>query len=171
MNRFVQEKPKTDRPSVPIIEERESDNDNDRTISPISDQPKHTPIKIDFVKPVECVECGENEKQAEKPTSFTQNPKEVKLEHHHALIHSKIVDLEHHNAFLRSKLGESERLDGIVPGLFGTSVRFTQKSYQVMEKSLINLSKSKREKWHMVIAPTEGMDTARITRKEQKTGQ
>nr|GFA31408.1 hypothetical protein [Tanacetum cinerariifolium] len=97
------EKPKTDRLSVPIIEEQESDNDNDSTISPISDQPKHTPIKIDFVKPVEYVECGENEKQAEKPTSFTQNPKEVKLEHHHALIHSKIVDLEHHNAFLRSK--------------------------------------------------------------------
>nr|GEW31655.1 putative reverse transcriptase domain-containing protein [Tanacetum cinerariifolium] len=31
--------------------------------------------KINFVKPVECVECGENEKQAEKPTTFTQNPK------------------------------------------------------------------------------------------------
>nr|GEV23417.1 putative reverse transcriptase domain-containing protein [Tanacetum cinerariifolium] len=69
------EKPKTDRPSVPIIEERESDSDNDSTISPISDQPKHTPIKIDFVKRVECVEYGENEKQAEKPMSFTQNPK------------------------------------------------------------------------------------------------
>nr|GEV61425.1 hypothetical protein [Tanacetum cinerariifolium] len=54
---------------------KESDSDNDSTISPISDQPKHTPIKIDFVKPVECVECGENKKQAEKPTSFTQNPK------------------------------------------------------------------------------------------------
>nr|GEW02180.1 hypothetical protein [Tanacetum cinerariifolium] len=63
------------KPSVPIIGERESDSDNDSTISPISDQTKHTPIKIDFVKPVECVECGENEKQVEKPTSFTQNPK------------------------------------------------------------------------------------------------
>nr|GEV70850.1 ribonuclease H-like domain, Gag-pre-integrase domain protein [Tanacetum cinerariifolium] len=30
---------------------------------------------IDFVKPVECVECGKNEKQVEKPTSFTQNHK------------------------------------------------------------------------------------------------
>nr|GEX33238.1 CID domain-containing protein [Tanacetum cinerariifolium] len=40
-------------------------SDNDSTISPIS------PIKINFVKPVEC----KNEKQAEKPTSFTQNPK------------------------------------------------------------------------------------------------
>nr|GEU53290.1 putative ribonuclease H-like domain-containing protein [Tanacetum cinerariifolium] len=56
---------------------KESDSDNDTTISPISDQPKHTPIKINFVKPVECVECGENEKQEEKPTSFTQNPKPV----------------------------------------------------------------------------------------------
>nr|GEZ67819.1 hypothetical protein [Tanacetum cinerariifolium] len=54
---------------------KESDNDNDSTISPISNQPKYTPIKINFVKPVECVECGENEKQVEKPTSFTQNPK------------------------------------------------------------------------------------------------
>nr|GEV38125.1 hypothetical protein [Tanacetum cinerariifolium] len=69
------EKPKTDRPSALIIEEWESDSDNDSTSSPISDQPKHTSIKINFVKPVECVECGENEKQAEKPTSFTQNPK------------------------------------------------------------------------------------------------
>nr|GEW93476.1 ribonuclease H-like domain-containing protein [Tanacetum cinerariifolium] len=42
---------------------------------PISDQPKHTPIKIDSVKHVECVECGKNEKQVEKPTSFTQNHK------------------------------------------------------------------------------------------------
>nr|GEV60448.1 inactive leucine-rich repeat receptor-like protein kinase CORYNE [Tanacetum cinerariifolium] len=67
--------PKTDRPSAPIIEEWESDSDNDITINPISDQPKHTPIKINFVKPIKCVECGENEKQAEKPTSFTQNPK------------------------------------------------------------------------------------------------
>nr|GEV31680.1 transposase (putative), gypsy type [Tanacetum cinerariifolium] len=57
------------------VETNESDSDNDSTISPMSDQPKHTPIKINFVKPVECVECGENEKQAEKPTSFTQNPK------------------------------------------------------------------------------------------------
>nr|GEW59289.1 hypothetical protein [Tanacetum cinerariifolium] len=69
------EKPKTNRPSAPIIEEWESVSDNDSTISPISDQPKHTPIKIDFIKPVECVECGENKKQVEKPTSFTQNPK------------------------------------------------------------------------------------------------
>nr|GEY44747.1 hypothetical protein [Tanacetum cinerariifolium] len=69
------EKLKTDRPSAPIIEEWESDSDNDSIISPISDQPKHTPIKIDFVKPIECVECGENEKQAEKPRSFTQNQK------------------------------------------------------------------------------------------------
>nr|GEV61468.1 putative reverse transcriptase domain-containing protein [Tanacetum cinerariifolium] len=52
------EKPKTDRPSAPIIEEWESDSDNDSTISAISDQPKHTPIKINFVKPVECVECA-----------------------------------------------------------------------------------------------------------------
>nr|GEV29180.1 reverse transcriptase domain-containing protein [Tanacetum cinerariifolium] len=58
-----------------VIKKEELDSDNDSTISPISDQPKHTPIKIDFVKPVECVECGENEKQAEKPTGFTQNPK------------------------------------------------------------------------------------------------
>nr|GEW65278.1 hypothetical protein [Tanacetum cinerariifolium] len=69
------EKPKTDRPSAPIIKEWESDSDNYSTISHISDQPKHTPIKINFVKPIEYVECGENEKQAEKPTSFTQNPK------------------------------------------------------------------------------------------------
>nr|GEW21349.1 retrovirus-related Pol polyprotein from transposon 17.6 [Tanacetum cinerariifolium] len=69
------QKPKTHRPSAPIIEEWELDSDNDSTISPISDQPKHTPIKIDFVNPVECVECGENKKQAEKPTGFTQNPK------------------------------------------------------------------------------------------------
>nr|GFC69519.1 hypothetical protein [Tanacetum cinerariifolium] len=69
------EKPKTVRPSASIIEEWESDSNNDSTISPISDQPKHTPIKINFVKPVECVECGENEKQAEKPTSYTQNSK------------------------------------------------------------------------------------------------
>nr|GEW57908.1 hypothetical protein [Tanacetum cinerariifolium] len=69
------EKQKTDWPSTPIIEEWESDSDNDNTISPISDQPKHNPIKINFVKPVECVECGENEKQAKKPSSFTQNPK------------------------------------------------------------------------------------------------
>nr|GEY32522.1 hypothetical protein [Tanacetum cinerariifolium] len=69
------EKPKTDRPSAPIIEEWESNSDNDSTISPISDQLKHIPIKIDFVTPVECIECGENEKQAKKPTSFTQNPK------------------------------------------------------------------------------------------------
>nr|GEV60445.1 hypothetical protein [Tanacetum cinerariifolium] len=54
---------------------KEFDSDNDSTISPISDQPKHTTIKINFIKPVECVECGENEKQAEKPMSFTQNPK------------------------------------------------------------------------------------------------
>nr|GEY27175.1 DEAD-box ATP-dependent RNA helicase 21 [Tanacetum cinerariifolium] len=80
---FVSHKPKMRviipsenfRPSAPIIEEWESDSDNDSTISPISDQPKHTPIKINFVKLVECVECGENEKQAEKPRSFTQNPK------------------------------------------------------------------------------------------------
>nr|GFA16844.1 hypothetical protein [Tanacetum cinerariifolium] len=71
----IPEIPKTDRPSAPIIEEWESDSDNDSTISPISDQPKHTPIKINFVKRVEYVECGENEKQSEKPMSFTQNPK------------------------------------------------------------------------------------------------
>nr|GEU45777.1 hypothetical protein [Tanacetum cinerariifolium] len=69
------EKSKTDRPSALIIDKWESDSDNDSTISPISDQPKHTPIKINFVEPVECFECGENEKQAEKHTSFTQNPK------------------------------------------------------------------------------------------------
>nr|GEU70291.1 ribonuclease H-like domain, Gag-pre-integrase domain protein [Tanacetum cinerariifolium] len=71
----VNKKPKTDRPSAPVIEEWQSDSDNDSTISPISDQPKHTPIKINFIKPVECVERGENEKQAKKATSFTQNPK------------------------------------------------------------------------------------------------
>nr|GEZ90875.1 reverse transcriptase domain-containing protein [Tanacetum cinerariifolium] len=60
---------------VPLLLKWESNSDNDSTISPISDQPKHTPIKIYFVKPVECVECGENEKQAEKPMSFTQNHK------------------------------------------------------------------------------------------------
>nr|GEY11078.1 PLATZ domain-containing protein [Tanacetum cinerariifolium] len=54
-----------------------TDSDNDNTISPISGQPKHTPMKINFVKLVECVDCGENEKQAEKPTSFTQNPKGI----------------------------------------------------------------------------------------------
>nr|GEY11077.1 hypothetical protein [Tanacetum cinerariifolium] len=54
-----------------------TNSDNDSTISPISGQPKHTPLKINFVKLVECVDCGENEKQAEKPTSFTQNPKGI----------------------------------------------------------------------------------------------
>nr|GFA26188.1 hypothetical protein [Tanacetum cinerariifolium] len=69
------EKPKTDRTSAPIIKEWEFDSDHDSTISPISNQPKHILIKIDFVKPAECVECGENAKQMEKPMSFTQNPK------------------------------------------------------------------------------------------------
>nr|GEV21986.1 hypothetical protein [Tanacetum cinerariifolium] len=57
------------------IEKPKTKCDNDSTISPINGQPKHTPMKINFVKLVECVDCGENEKQAEKPTSFTQNLK------------------------------------------------------------------------------------------------
>nr|GEV19639.1 reverse transcriptase domain-containing protein [Tanacetum cinerariifolium] len=55
------EKPKTDRPRIR--------QDNDSTISPISDQPKHTRIKINFVKPTECVECVNAAKQSSHKAS------------------------------------------------------------------------------------------------------
>ncbi|GJV58384.1 putative ribonuclease H-like domain-containing protein [Tanacetum coccineum] len=69
------EEPKTYRPSAPFIQEWDTDSDNDSIFRPVSDQPKHTPVKINFVKLVKYVKCVDSDKQTEKPRSFTQSPK------------------------------------------------------------------------------------------------
>ncbi|GKF52406.1 hypothetical protein Tco_0159316, partial [Tanacetum coccineum] len=70
------EKPKTDRPSAPLIEDWDSDSDDGISFRPVSDQPvKHTHVKFNCLEPVECVKCVKIDKQAEKPRSLTQSPK------------------------------------------------------------------------------------------------
>ncbi|GKE13092.1 ribonuclease H-like domain-containing protein [Tanacetum coccineum] len=70
---------KTDRPSAPLILEWDTDSDNDSIFRSVSDQPKHNPVKINFVKPIEYVKCVDSDKQAEKPRSFTQSPKTMSV--------------------------------------------------------------------------------------------
>ncbi|GJS14514.1 hypothetical protein Tco_0408986 [Tanacetum coccineum] len=59
----------------------DSDSDDDSSFRPVSDQPKHIPVKINYVKPVEnvkcvgSVQCAESDKQVEKPRISTQSPK------------------------------------------------------------------------------------------------
>ncbi|GJR64546.1 ribonuclease H-like domain-containing protein [Tanacetum coccineum] len=59
-------KPKTIRPSVPIIEEWDTDNDNDSVFRPKSDQTKQKFTKINFVK------SGENVKYVNKENTHRQ---------------------------------------------------------------------------------------------------
>ncbi|GJY56852.1 ribonuclease H-like domain-containing protein [Tanacetum coccineum] len=47
------EKPKNERASAPLIEDWDSDSDDDSSFRPINDPPKHTPVKNNCVKPVE----------------------------------------------------------------------------------------------------------------------
>ncbi|GJZ01689.1 ribonuclease H-like domain-containing protein [Tanacetum coccineum] len=60
------EKPKTVRPSAPIIEEWDTDNDNDSVFRPKSDQTKPKFTKINFVK------SGENVKSVNKENTHRQ---------------------------------------------------------------------------------------------------
>ncbi|GKB68173.1 ribonuclease H-like domain-containing protein, partial [Tanacetum coccineum] len=60
------EKPKTVRPSAPIIEEWDTDNDNDNVFRPISDQTKPKFTKISFIK------SGENVKYVNKENTHRQ---------------------------------------------------------------------------------------------------
>ncbi|GKA60527.1 ribonuclease H-like domain-containing protein [Tanacetum coccineum] len=60
------EKPKTIRPSAPIIEEWDTDNDNDSVFRPKSDQTKPKFTKINFVK------SGENVKSVNKENTHRQ---------------------------------------------------------------------------------------------------
>ncbi|GJZ31575.1 hypothetical protein Tco_0576622 [Tanacetum coccineum] len=60
------EKPKTVRPSAPIIEEWDTDSDNDSVFRPKSDQTKPKFTKINFVK------SGENVKSANKENTHRQ---------------------------------------------------------------------------------------------------
>ncbi|GKE96875.1 hypothetical protein Tco_1581730, partial [Tanacetum coccineum] len=66
------EKPKNERPSAPLIEDWDSDSDDDNSFRPVSEPPKHTPVKNNCIKPIKCVE---SDKQAEKPRKLTQSPK------------------------------------------------------------------------------------------------
>ncbi|GJR00523.1 ribonuclease H-like domain-containing protein [Tanacetum coccineum] len=66
------EKPKTVRPSAPIIEEYDTNNDNDSVFRPKSDQTKPKFTKINFVK------SGENVKSVNKENTHRQvEPKAV----------------------------------------------------------------------------------------------
>ncbi|GJW30953.1 ribonuclease H-like domain-containing protein [Tanacetum coccineum] len=60
------EKPKTERPSAPIIEEWDTDNDNDSVFRPKSNQTKLKFTKINFVK------SGENVKSVNKENTHRQ---------------------------------------------------------------------------------------------------
>ncbi|GKF46449.1 hypothetical protein Tco_0136251 [Tanacetum coccineum] len=60
------EKPKTVRPSAPIIEEWDTDNDNDNVFRPKSDQTKPKFTKINFVK------SSENVKSVNKENTHRQ---------------------------------------------------------------------------------------------------
>ncbi|GJS60401.1 ribonuclease H-like domain-containing protein [Tanacetum coccineum] len=62
----IVEKPKTVRPSAPIIEEWDTDNDNDSVFRPKSDQTKPKFTKINFVK------SGENVKSVNKENTHRQ---------------------------------------------------------------------------------------------------
>ncbi|GJY36707.1 ribonuclease H-like domain-containing protein [Tanacetum coccineum] len=62
----IVEKPKTVRPSAPIIEECDTDNDNDSVFRPKSDQTKPKFTKINFVK------SGENVKSVNKENTHRQ---------------------------------------------------------------------------------------------------
>ncbi|GJZ28424.1 putative ribonuclease H-like domain-containing protein [Tanacetum coccineum] len=62
----IVEKPKTVRPSAPIIEEWDTDNDNDSVFRPKSDQTKPKFTKINFVK------SGENVKFVNKENTHRQ---------------------------------------------------------------------------------------------------
>ncbi|GJZ84802.1 ribonuclease H-like domain-containing protein [Tanacetum coccineum] len=62
----IVEKPKTVRPSAPIIEEWDTNNDNDSVFRPKSDQTKPKFTKINFVK------SGENVKSVNKENTHTQ---------------------------------------------------------------------------------------------------
>ncbi|GKD55892.1 putative ribonuclease H-like domain-containing protein, partial [Tanacetum coccineum] len=65
-DRFKIEKPKTVRPSAPIIEEWDTDNDNDSLFRPNSNQTKPKFTKINFVK------SGENVKFVNKKNTHRQ---------------------------------------------------------------------------------------------------
>ncbi|GJV30099.1 hypothetical protein Tco_1386547 [Tanacetum coccineum] len=72
------EKPKTIRPSAPIIEDWDTDSDNDSVFRPKSDQTKPKFTKINFVKSDENVKSVNNEnthRQIEYPRK-SQNPKD-----------------------------------------------------------------------------------------------
>ncbi|GJV92702.1 hypothetical protein Tco_1540515 [Tanacetum coccineum] len=62
----IVEKPKTVRPSAPIIEEWDTDSDNDSVFRPKSDQTKPKFTKINFVK------SGENVKSVNKENTHRQ---------------------------------------------------------------------------------------------------
>ncbi|GKC09484.1 hypothetical protein Tco_1001094 [Tanacetum coccineum] len=63
----IVEKPKTVRPGAPIIEEWDTDSDNDSIFRPKSDQPKPKFTKINFVK------SGENMKSVNKENTHSFN--------------------------------------------------------------------------------------------------
>nr|GFA70760.1 hypothetical protein [Tanacetum cinerariifolium] len=56
------------------IEKPKTDSDNDSTISPISGQPKHTPMNINFVKLVECVDCVASVSAARRVNTAAPRP-------------------------------------------------------------------------------------------------
>ncbi|GKF09361.1 hypothetical protein Tco_0043585 [Tanacetum coccineum] len=62
----IVEKPKTIRPSAPILEEWDTDSDNDSVFRPKSDQTKPKFTKINFVK------SGENVKSVNKENTHRQ---------------------------------------------------------------------------------------------------
>ncbi|GJW47445.1 putative ribonuclease H-like domain-containing protein [Tanacetum coccineum] len=73
----IVEKPKTVRPSAPIIEEWDTDNDNDSVFRPKSDQTKLKFTKINFVKYIKNVKSVNKEnthRQVEYPRK-SQSPK------------------------------------------------------------------------------------------------
>ncbi|GJW02992.1 hypothetical protein Tco_1561848 [Tanacetum coccineum] len=75
----IVEKPKTVRPSDPIIEEWDTDNDNDSVFRPKSDQTKPKFTKINFVK------SGENVKSVNKENTHRQVEYPRKSQSHRAV--------------------------------------------------------------------------------------
>ncbi|GKC10023.1 ribonuclease H-like domain-containing protein [Tanacetum coccineum] len=128
------EKPKTDRLSAPLIEEWDNDSDDESSFRPISDQPKHTPININYVKPVECVKCVERDKQAEKPRKLTQSPK---------------VDRKDWNGLMAKKLSAAKRSSPRV----AVSTSPNRPVNTATPKKSVNVSNLRRNTFHKLHLP------------------